>query len=234
MGTGAVAAGHPQFQFPKAKALPPRPDQFQKPVQAALRAPSLNPPPAAVARAPQTPLSIPIRQTPAPAPFTPRATPLAPAPREATEAIASLFVESEDLTFTYLLKRAMAYLMDAFINACLCVFSIMLCFWYLMGDPVSLNLFVRSDVLPFFALFVGVFNWAVLAAQETAYGTSLGKRAFGLSLDRQSPERVLLRSLLFQVSLLPFGLGVLAALGDRQKRAWHDRWTDLQPSEIAE
>lgn len=78
------------------------------------------------------------------------------------------------------------------------------------------------------AAFMFLCNWALLAAQEVAFGTTIGKRIFGLHLDGTGFE-CFMRALFFIPSLLFGGIGVLMAVFDARKRCWHDRMTKLQP-----
>jgi hypothetical protein len=63
-----------------------------------------------------------------------------------------------------------------------------------------------------------------------AFGTTLGKRIFGMKLDGDGFS-CFMRSILFIPSLVFGGLGLWIAIFDSRKRCWHDRVTKLQPEQ---
>lgn len=125
----------------------------------------------------------------------------------------------------YVLQRFFAYVIDSSFNLSVC--AAVLSTAMLSEDIDSLGLY-RPSALLFAALFLFFCNWALIAAQEVAFGTSLGKRIFGLKLHGSAME-TFVRAVLFIPSLLFSGLGILMALFDSRKRCWHDRATQLQP-----
>ena len=64
------------------------------------------------------------------------------------------------------------------------------------------------------------------------YGTSVGKRIFGLSLNG-SASATFLRAFYFLPSVGFCGVGLIWALFNKKRRCWHDAAADLQPMELA-
>ncbi len=129
----------------------------------------------------------------------------------------------------YLFKRVLAYSLDTTINLGLCAAAMMASLWKQGMNP---ELFWNPGVMLLVALFLTAFNWAVITAQEVAFGTTVGKRVFGLAIDG-STSQVFLRSLFFLVSAGFCGVGLFWAVANPRKRCWHDLVVDLQPIEIA-
>jgi uncharacterized RDD family membrane protein YckC len=129
----------------------------------------------------------------------------------------------------YLAKRVLAYSLDTAINLGLCAGAMLASLW---KQGMSSELIWNPGVLLLVGLFLTVFNWAVITAQEVAFGTSAGKRVFGLAIDGPT-SRVFLRSLFFLISAGFCGVGLFWAVANPRKRCWHDLVVDLQPIEIA-
>lgn len=127
--------------------------------------------------------------------------------------------------FGYAVERTFAFLLDS-------AFNLSVCASVLSTALLSTDLENLRALTPAATITVGAFlflcNWALIAAQEVAFGTSIGKRIFGLSLDGNGYE-CFVRSLLFLPSLLFGGLGILIAAFDARKRCWHDRMAKFQP-----
>jgi len=125
----------------------------------------------------------------------------------------------------YSLERAFAFLLDS-------AFNLSICASILSTALISTDLENLKDLSPTAMIAVASFlflcNWALLTAQEVAFGTTIGKRIFGLHLDGNGVE-CFVRSLFFIPSLLFGGFGILIAIFDSRKRCWHDRMTKLQP-----
>ena len=83
-----------------------------------------------------------------------------------------------------------------------------------------------------FVAFLALMNWALITAQEVAFGSTVGKRTFGLYLDA-SAGKILARSLFFTLSVIFSGVGLIWALFDGKKRCWHDVASGVQPQELA-
>jgi uncharacterized RDD family membrane protein YckC len=81
-------------------------------------------------------------------------------------------------------------------------------------------------------LFFTLFNWALVTAQEIAFGTTIGKRIFGLMIQGNT-SAIFLRAFFFLPSLGFCGIGLLWSLFDRRKRCWHDVVVNVQPIEVA-
>ena len=80
----------------------------------------------------------------------------------------------------------------------------------LWGEKISTDFFFSSSVFFITLGFLLFFSWALAAAQEIAFGTSIGKKICGLSVEG-SAMATLVRALFFIPSLLFLGLGVLWA-----------------------
>jgi hypothetical protein len=130
----------------------------------------------------------------------------------------------------YLSKRALAYLFDSGLNISLCAGALSAALIKYGFGPEAL---FAPGVAFFSFLFLLTFNWAIITAQEVAFGTTVGKRLFGLALSG-SGSAVFLRAFFFVPSLGFCGLGLLWGLLNQKKRCWHDVVVDLQPIEIAE
>ncbi|MBC7385695.1 MAG: RDD family protein [Cryobacterium sp.] len=126
----------------------------------------------------------------------------------------------------YSFERAFAYLLDSAFNLSLC--GSILSTALLSTDVENLRTLSSAASISV-AIFLFVCNWALLAAQEVAFGTTIGKRIFGLKLEGTGVD-CFKRALLFIPSLAFGGLGIFMAVFDSKKRCWHDRMTKLQPT----
>jgi len=97
---------------------------------------------------------------------------------------------------------------------------------------MSPELLINPGIVLIAGLFLAFFNWAITTAEEVAFGTSIGKRLFGLAI-QGSASAIFLRAFFFLPSTCFGGIGILWALFDRRRRCWHDLVVDLQPIEIA-
>jgi len=140
-----------------------------------------------------------------------------------------LLVAEPEFGTGYLIKRAIAYILDTALNISFCAAALSAVLW---RQDINPNLMLNPSVVLVAGLFLALFNWALITAQELAFGTSIGKRAFGLVL-RGSATAILFRAFFYIPSALFFGMGVFWALVDGQRRGWHDLITKLQPIEIA-
>ena len=127
------------------------------------------------------------------------------------------------------MKRAFAYLLDSAFNLALCAAALSAALW---KQDLSPELLLNPGVILVASLFLGVFNWAITTAQEVAFGTSIGKRVFGLGI-QASASAIFLRSFFFLPSLFFAGIGLIWSFFDKRKRCWHDLVVDVQPQEIA-
>ncbi|MBS1962246.1 MAG: RDD family protein [Bdellovibrionales bacterium] len=125
----------------------------------------------------------------------------------------------------YVFERSFAYILDSAFNLSVC--ASILSTALISTDLDNLNA-LSSGAMLTVAGFLFLCNWALIAAQEVAFGTTIGKRIFGLRLDGNGFE-CFIRALFFLPSLFFGGLGLLVALFDARKRCWHDRMTKLQP-----
>lgn len=132
--------------------------------------------------------------------------------------------------FVYLFKRVLAYGIDLTLNVALCATAMSL---VLVRQDVDPMLVANPGVLILTGVFLIFFNWALITAQEIAFGTTIGKRIFGLAL-QGSVSALFLRAFFFLPSIGFGGVGILWALFDRKRRCWHDIVVDTQPIEIAQ
>lgn len=129
---------------------------------------------------------------------------------------------------SYLIKRAVAYLLDTVINVFLCLAGFILAMW---SQDLNPELIFTSNMSLLVGLFLFVFNWGVITAQEVAFQTSLGKRIFGLVIEG-SASALFLRAFFFIPSVVFGGAGLLWCLFDKKKRCWHDLVVNHQPVDM--
>lgn len=130
-------------------------------------------------------------------------------------------------TAFYPLKRLMAYTLDTLVSLCLASLGLAG-----MSELIGISLdgsepqmfFIIATVL-FFAL-----NHTLITLQDLLFNTSFGKHFVGLEF-RASASKIFLRAILFPLSLLPAGLGVLYLFFDSKKRMLHDVLSGAQPVE---
>lgn len=125
----------------------------------------------------------------------------------------------------YISRRVIAFSLDLALNSALCAAAFT---WILANmdtppEPGPEALLLAS------AIFASL-HWALVTAQELAFGTSAGKRIAGLSLHGSVPA-VFLRAFFFIPSVAFGGIGLIWALFDSRGRCWHDAAVDLQPLE---
>jgi hypothetical protein len=125
----------------------------------------------------------------------------------------------------YSFERAFAFLLDSAFNLSICASILSTA---LISTDIENLRTLSTTAVAALGIFLFFCNWSLLAAQEIAFGTTIGKRIFGLRLDGNGFE-CFVRSLFFVPSLLFGGLGIIVAIFDSRKRCWHDRMTKLQP-----
>ncbi|MEK6706173.1 MAG: RDD family protein [Bdellovibrionota bacterium] len=135
--------------------------------------------------------------------------------------------KTTDFGAKYLFKRIIAYLVDSALNL---VISSVVLYLLLYEKPLNVELILNSGVVLIFLIFTGVINWASITSQEVVFGTSIGKRLFGLTIDGKIIA-TFIRALLFVLSIGFGGIGLLWAVFDGKKRCWHDLVMGLQPEE---
>lgn len=136
----------------------------------------------------------------------------------------------QSLGHLYLCKRMFAFVLDCAFNTSLCFGALFLASTQLGIDPSRLW---TMDMAPMLVAFLLFFNWSVIAAQEIAFYTSVGKKMMGLMIEG-TPSALFLRAFFFWVSVGAAGLGLILALFHPKKRTLHDSLVDVQPIEIAE
>jgi uncharacterized RDD family membrane protein YckC len=216
-GSGAVVAG-PVSYAKTHSPVPSIPTQRPTALMAGASA-------AAAARSQAPRISVPVARPQVQAPQKTVQTPV-------TEPSATSLLDGhheQRLGIVYLFKRLFAYLLDSAFNLALCAAALSGALWKQDLNP---ELLFSPSIVLISVLFLSFFNWAITTAQEVAFGTSIGKRVFGLALNG-STSAVFLRAFFFLPSIGFGGLGLLWSLFDRRKRCWHDMVVDLQPIEIA-
>ncbi len=200
-GTGAVSAGSPRIAQAARAADSKR--SFEKKISSSLQE--------------QKPILAPLQATIPSAPL---------------QAIQPLQVQNRKY---YLLKRMIAYGFDFWLSTFL--FSLLI-FGYFQLDETQQTalvsgffpkLFKNTKIL--YVLPIGWlgFHWAWMTFQETLFKTTFGKRVFRLKL-KGSGIMIFLRACFFLPGLALGGLGILWSLVDSQKRCWHDKIVDVQPT----
>ncbi len=130
--------------------------------------------------------------------------------------------------FFYLVQRVFAFLIDSIFNISVC--ATILSTALINTDSEKLGL-ITPGILLTVATFLFFCNWALIAGQEMAFGTSLGKRIFGLKIEG-SGSQVFWRSVFFIPGFLFSGLGLCVSLFDPEKRCWHDLASGVQPEKM--
>jgi hypothetical protein len=154
--------------------------------------------------------SVPLRQTPVTAPV---------------ETAPEIRVEL-NFGWGYPIARVFAFCFDLVFHLALAATGITIALAFADLEPWFL---LENGVAGMTLLFLVAFSWALMTAQEVAFGTTLGKRIVGLRL-RGSATAIFLRAFFFLPSFGFAGAGILWALFDRNKRCWHDVTVDLQPT----
>jgi hypothetical protein len=203
-GTGATAAGAPRFAYPSAHAPSPT--------------------------APRTPANPVFTST--------VADPTADRIRRELDSIQSRKIEEAHRVAAqmrpmleiryglgYSFERALAFVLDSAFNLAVC--ASILSTALISADVRNLKTLSSAAVVTV-GIFLFLCNWALIAAQEVAFGTTLGKRIFGLKLSGTGFE-CFTRAVLFLPSFLLGGIGIWTAVFDSRKRCWHDRMTKFQP-----
>jgi uncharacterized RDD family membrane protein YckC len=154
--------------------------------------------------------------------------PVAEAKKAAVSPIPPVFKEAR-YGFFYSLKRVCAYVLDSFLNTALLATGLS---FGLLNQDMSPDMLFNPGVILASFFFAALFNWAIMSAEEVAFGTTIGKRVFGLALQAKT-SAIFLRALLFLPSTAFCGAGLLWAIFDSRRRCWHDVVVDLQPIEVA-
>jgi uncharacterized RDD family membrane protein YckC len=152
----------------------------------------------------------------------------APAPTPATSTSMASFAEPV-FGFAYVFKRCFAYLIDTALNTALSAAGLSM---VLVNQDIKPELLMNPGIVMISALFFVLFNWSLITAQEIAFGSSVGKRIFGLAI-RGTTSAIFLRAFFFLPSAGFCGLGLIWALFDKRKRCWHDLVVNVQPIELA-
>ncbi len=208
-GSGAVAAGRPQFVIPRqpqqAPSMP-RPARTKTSVAVA----------AAAAASRTSSINANVRgvtQSRVPVPSV--------MPAESTDEIFGI---------GYVFKRIFAYTLDCTFSLMIYVGVLSLAAWKGLS---SLDSTLSPGVWMLGGMAWALFHWFFLTAQELIFKTSFGKQWFGLRLFGDA-SAIFVRAFLFVPSVLFCGLGLVWCLFDRRRRCWHDVAADLAPTEIAQ
>jgi hypothetical protein len=197
----------PPARPPGAPFAPKAPGMMMGTGAVAAGAPTFVPPRVNV------PVARPAALTPAPAPS------IVPAPSALEDRYGWL----------YLLKRVCAFAIDTGLNLTLAGSALSLALWH---EDVSPELVLSGNLWLVGGAFLVFINWALILAQELAFGTTIGKRIFGLAVIG-SAAALFVRAFFLLPGLAFGGLGVLWAALDRRKRCWHDRIAGIQPIELS-
>jgi uncharacterized RDD family membrane protein YckC len=202
-GTGAVSAGKPEFAYTPRVTVP---------IAAPAPTPKVSTPQSQVQRhAPQKTVAAQKATKTAATTPTPQA-----------------FGEPK-LGFVYLLKRIFAYTLDTALNTSLLATGLS---FALLNEDLNPDLLMNPGIVMISILFFTLFNWALVTAQEIAFGTTVGKRVFGLMV-QGSTSAIFLRAFFFLPSIGFCGIGLLWSLFDNRRRCWHDVVVNVQPIEVA-
>jgi uncharacterized RDD family membrane protein YckC len=208
-GAGAVSGGKADFVYP---------------------APRVNVPVAApvTQKASGSSQSLAQPQTQVQKPVAAR-TAKAPAKQTATATPTPQAFGEPKFGYLYLFKRVLAYMLDTTLNTSLLATGLS---FALLNEDMNPDLLMNPGIVMISILFFTLFNWALVTAQEIAFGTTIGKRIFGLMI-QGSTSAIFLRAFFFLPSLGFCGVGLLWSLFDRRKRCWHDVVVNVQPIEVA-
>jgi uncharacterized RDD family membrane protein YckC len=131
--------------------------------------------------------------------------------------------------FVYLMKRVLAYTLDSALNISLLATGLS---FALLNEDMNPDMLMNPGIILISILFFTLFNWALITAQEIAFGTTVGKRIFGLMI-QGSTSALFLRAFFFLPSLGFCAIGLLWSLFDKRRRCWHDVVVNVQPIEVA-
>lgn len=131
--------------------------------------------------------------------------------------------------FAYLAKRMAAYFIESVLNFGIFITALSV---LLVKNEHNYDLLLNPALIAVLLIFGAMWNWALITGQELAFGTSIGKRIFGLKITG-STSAILLRAFYFLPSTIFCGIGELWSLFDRKKRCWHDLASGVQPVETA-
>ena len=129
--------------------------------------------------------------------------------------------------FGYVIKRIFAYLGDSILQMGACWLALSAA---LSQQGIAQSVLEEPSQLLFVFGFLLIFNWAIMTALEVAFGTTVFKRIFGLSL-QGTASAIFLRAFFFVPGVAFAGAGLLWCLFNRQRRCWHDTVVDLAPTE---
>lgn len=206
-GVGAVSGGKAEFVYPTA----PR-----------VNVPVASPAAPRVSPQPQVQIQKPAAQKAA-------AFQKSVAKQTATAAPAPQAFAEPTFGYVYLLKRILAYSLDTLLNTSLLATGLS---FALLNEDMNPDLLMNPGIVMISILFFTLFNWALVTAQEIAFGTTIGKRIFGLMI-QGSTSAIFLRAFFFLPSLGFCGVGLMWSLFDKRKRCWHDVVVNVQPIEVA-
>ncbi|MCM0604522.1 MAG: RDD family protein [Xanthomonadaceae bacterium] len=132
-----------------------------------------------------------------------------------------------DPTAFYAMKRITAFTVDTLLSLCLVSLG-----FAGITEMTGIGL-DGSEPQMFFLIATSLFfglNHILITLQDLLFGTSFGKHFVGLEFNASS-GKVFLRAVLFPLSLLPVGLGILYMFFDSKKRMLHDVLSGAQPVE---
>lgn len=130
-------------------------------------------------------------------------------------------------TAFYGFKRFFAFVLDTLTNLCMVSLGLTLVTeitGIALDGSEPKEFFILSGVL-----FL-ILNHTLITLQELLFNTSFGKHFIGLKFEAGS-GRIFARAILFPLSILPAGLGILYMFFDPKKRMLHDLLSGAQPIE---
>lgn len=140
------------------------------------------------------------------------------------------FVIAPPLGIGYLSARLVAFLADLIFNVA--IFGALFGFAFLSLYRDDLNYIGFSTVSVVCTTLVSCALLGIVF-QEMMFGSSIGKRVFGLEIEG-TPVEILIRGILFLPSLGVLGLGILFSLFNKDRMCWHDKVSGIQPRWIEE
>jgi hypothetical protein len=206
-GSGANAAGRPQFATPSTSgpALAPATSNAPKLTARQLQERNAGSLSTSSAASAARPTQMPIQHEPMGRTKIQPATSVKTQVNQPVKATESAAAQATAMTndASILRKRAFAYLMDTVIHAGFWLATNLTALFFF---KFQLDSEIVKENLGQFLVFFLISQWMFIALQEILFENSIGKVFFNLEFKRNH-KSLFLRSLVFMVSVLCFGLG---------------------------